>query len=872
MRQLHQNQLQGWLSNPILKALLGISLLVGYGDRASGQIIPDTTLGEERSQVTPNVRIRGLPADRIDGGALRGSNLFHSFNEFNVAASQRLYFANPTGVQNIFSRVTGSNPSNILGVLGVDGSANLFLLNPNGIVFGTEAQLDLRGSFLATTGDRFVFPDDNEFSATTPQAPPLLTINVPVGVQFGERSPASIINYGTLEVATGQTLTLWGGSIFNQGLVATTNGEVQLIATNRVVLDGISSIIDTNGGNILIKAENQISLVNSARINASVSSAILDQPLQPSSSITLWTGGNIILSEQSIIRNVVTNQASDDAGRVSLQSGADILLSQATIVSRVDGSGNGALLRIRGRSLSLQDNSVISTSTNDIGNVGQINIRTQEFIHLNQNSGILASVLPTATGNGGRLLLSTQQLSVLNGSVISAAALGSGRAGRLQISAADSILIDGVTTNHQPALTTGISADTLGLARAGDIVIQTRQLQLGERAAISASTFGAAAAGDITLQANSIELLTGTSRIFANADNPTATGRGGDILIQGDRLIVQNGGQIATGTFGAGAAGNLTVNVTETIHLTGQSSQGNPSGLFTQSTQDATGNAGTLRIRTGTLSVENEAGISVSGIGGSPGNLQVTANRIILEQGILEAGTAFSQNANVQLRVREAIELRENSLISALARNDGSGGNVEIEAQYVIAFSGDNDIVANAFAGTGGNITITSEGILGLLERRALPDNGTNDIDASSQFGEQGTVTLNTPDDPSRGLIELPVDVTDASRLIAQSCQEAIASGLSEFYITGRGGIAPSPFDVLGGETIFTRLAEHVEDQPAAQSSLPHPDAASPMFPIVEAQGWMVRDDGAIVLVAAAPLVTPMHPASSGSHRVRTGC
>jgi filamentous hemagglutinin family protein len=782
---------------------------------------------------------------------VRGVNLFHSFSEFNVAASQRLYFANPRDVQNIFSRVTGSNPSSILGVLGVDGSANLFLLNPNGILFGAEAQLDLRGSFLATTGDRFTFSDNSEFSAANPQAPPLLTVNVPVGVQFGER-PATLTNSGWLSVDPGQSLTLWSGNIVNQGLLTTTNGQVQLIATDNVVLDGILSIIDTDGGDILIEAGNQISVANLAEINASVRSIELDRP---SGNITLRAGGNISLSGQSAIRSVVTSQATNDAGQISVRSDADIILSQATIDSRVNGSGNGALLQIRGRSLVLQDNSTLAASTNSTGHAGRIDVHTQESIFLNQNSGILANVLSGATGDGGRLNLSTRQLSVLNGSVVSSVALGSGQAGRLQISASDSILISGAIASNEPASTSAISADTLGFATAGDIVLQTRELQLGERAAISASTFGAADAGLIVLRADSIELLTSTSRIVANADNPTETGRGGDILIRGDRLFVQNGGQIATGTFGAGNAGDLTVITTETVQLTGTSPEGSPSGLFTQSTRNATGKAGTLEIRTGNLSVTDRAGVSVSGIGGDPGNLRVIANRVILEQGILEAGTAFSQNANVQLRVRDAIELRENSLISALARNDGSGGNVDIEAQYVIAFPGDSDIVANAFAGSGGNITITAQGILGLVERRAIPDNGTNDIDASSQFGEQGTVILDTPDDPSRGLIELPAEVTDAARLIAQSCREAIANG-SEFYITGRGGIPPSPLDVLSGEVILTRLAERLEDPQEARSLDSHLAAAATppiTLPIVEAQGWIVQPDGAIALVAAVP-------------------
>ncbi|HEY9607212.1 MAG TPA: DVUA0089 family protein [Allocoleopsis sp.] len=170
--------------------LTGCFAIAFSGSPALAQITPDGSLGAETSVVTPNVSIGGLPADRIDGGATRGANLFHSFLEFNVGNGQRVYFANPTGIENILSRVTGNNLSNIFGTLGVNGGANLFLLNPNGIIFGPNAKLDIGGSFVASTADSVVFDNGFAFSATNPQAPPLLTISVPIGLQFGSKAGA----------------------------------------------------------------------------------------------------------------------------------------------------------------------------------------------------------------------------------------------------------------------------------------------------------------------------------------------------------------------------------------------------------------------------------------------------------------------------------------------------------------------------------------------------------------------------------------------------------------------------------------------------------------------------------------------------------
>ncbi|MCG5060680.1 MAG: filamentous hemagglutinin N-terminal domain-containing protein [Limnoraphis sp. WC205] len=175
------------------------------------------------SFVTPNVNIRGINSDapggaatlRIDGGAVRGGNLFHSFQEFNIREGRGAYFSNPDNIINILTRVTGGNISEILGTLGVLGNANLFLINPAGIVFGPNARLDVGGSFFATTADGILFENGFEFAASNPEAPPLLTINMPLGLNIRE-NPGAIVNQ---TVATGR-----GSS----GLVQVKANEVEI--------------------------------------------------------------------------------------------------------------------------------------------------------------------------------------------------------------------------------------------------------------------------------------------------------------------------------------------------------------------------------------------------------------------------------------------------------------------------------------------------------------------------------------------------------------------------------------------------------------------------------------------------------------------
>lgn len=237
---------------------LALVMLLGFGsgllsNSAVAQLIPDNSLGTESSIVTPqDVR------DLIEGGAIRGNNLFHSFSEFNVNNSQAVYFLNPTGIENILTRVTGNNVSNILGTLGVEGTANLFLLNPNGILFGENAQLDLNGSFFVSTGESLVFENGFAFSAENPTSPPLLTINVPLGVQYGSNGLGNINNAGALTVQSGQSLVFNGNEIHNTGVLTALEGQVELLGNEVILGDGTGIEADL----IRIQAQNNITIAD----------------------------------------------------------------------------------------------------------------------------------------------------------------------------------------------------------------------------------------------------------------------------------------------------------------------------------------------------------------------------------------------------------------------------------------------------------------------------------------------------------------------------------------------------------------------------------------------------------------------------------
>lgn len=211
--------------------------LLDFKPPIAAQIVLDATL-PNNSRITNQDNI-----NLIEGGTTAGSNLFHSFERFSVLSKSTAYFNNATNIQNIITRVTGSSISNIDGLIKANGTANLFLLNPNGIIFGPNASLNIGGSFLASTAGSLNFADGTQFIATDPEAKPLLTVDVPIGLSFGS-NPGGIRVQGSghsligenfrpvigagksvgLRVQPGNSLALVGGDIALEGGTLTTPG------------------------------------------------------------------------------------------------------------------------------------------------------------------------------------------------------------------------------------------------------------------------------------------------------------------------------------------------------------------------------------------------------------------------------------------------------------------------------------------------------------------------------------------------------------------------------------------------------------------------------------------------------------------------
>ena len=365
-----------------------------------------------------------------------------------------------------------------------------------------------------------------------------------------------------------------------------------------------------------------------------------------------------------------------------------------------------------------------------------------------------------------------------------------------------------------------------------------------------------------------------SSGLFART---TGSGEAGNIRINTPQLNLFDQGRVSVETAGQGKAGDITVQVGDRLFLTGRGT-----GLFASTTLGSTGNGGNIAVNPRLVQIEDGAAIAVNSQGrGTGGNIALQADRLELNsQGSITAETASAQGGNITLDVRNLLLLRRNSLISATAgtaQAGGDGGNITFTGNFLVAVPIENsDISANAFTGSGGRVNVTAQGIFGTQFRSQLTP--LSDITASSDFGAAGVVAITTPDiDPNRGLVQLPVDLADASRLIAQTCPNGNGNAKqpSEFIITGRGGLPPTPSEAVNRDAIQVDLvtADVGDRPPVSQRESAQPASQLSNAAIVEAQGLQVAANGAMFLVAAAPknaiapaLNRPIHCPQGAKH------
>ncbi|BAY08481.1 hypothetical protein NIES2098_16410 [Calothrix sp. NIES-2098] len=749
---------------------------------ALAQIVPDRTLGSENSLVTPQT-----PDPRVDvisGGATRGANLFHSFEQFSVKTGRTAFFNNAADIQNIFSRVTGSSISNIDGLIRANGAANLFFINPNGIIFGQNARLDIGGSFIASTASSLKFTDGLEFSAITPQTKPLLSVNVPLGLQYGEKT-------GDIRV-----LGIGGSSASQQmlGLILPSNKTLALVGGN-VILEG--AFLNVPGGRIELGSVTGVGQVNLSQTNQG------------------WT---LNYDNARTFENIQLSRSFVD---IAIKEDSSIL-NQAE---------SGAVA-IRGSQLNLASSSLIRANTFTSAAAGNVSIDVQRLIM-----------------RGGAQVITTT--------------FGAGPGGNLTVNASESVELAGELIGAGFISASGLYTATSGAGQAGSLTITTPILLIQAGAQVNASTVSSGKGGNVSVTANKVHLIGRTANDLSASGLASLTqgvGDAGSVIINTQELLIENGAAVSTATFTRGKGGNLTV-LADSVQLIGRSVGGRPSNLSAQAR--SVGDGGTLRINTQQLLIRDGAGVFVESRGtGNAGNLTIDADSIRLDNGSLRADTRSANTnpnqpqATITLRAKDLILLRYGSNITTNAiGNNVIGGNINIDTNFLVAAE-NSDISANSTDFRGGRVTIDALSILG-TEFRIAPTL-ESDITATGASPDlSGTVELNTPDvDPSRGLVELPVNIVDAQEQIAQGCTPR-GEQISSFVVTGRGGLSESPNEMLNDDAIEVNLATL---DPKANRSRATGSAIAPA-PIVEAQELVMSKNGQ-VLLTATPNNSGLTPAS----------
>src|SRR6476620_1760149 len=171
--------------------------------------------------VSPPVPLpSGQTQYNITGGTRPGggTNLFHSFGDFNVPSNNIANFLNASGfaTSNILGRVTGGDISNIFGAIQTQGfgNANLFLMNPAGFLFGPNATVNVGGMVSFTSADYLRLADNARFNAVPGPADALLTASPVAAFGFLGSNPGAITVQGSqLSVTPGQSISLVGGNI-----------------------------------------------------------------------------------------------------------------------------------------------------------------------------------------------------------------------------------------------------------------------------------------------------------------------------------------------------------------------------------------------------------------------------------------------------------------------------------------------------------------------------------------------------------------------------------------------------------------------------------------------------------------------------------
>lgn len=736
------------ISAVFFTTIVAQSSLVRSNPIVSNSIVSDGTL--------PNPTI--VKENLITGGTQSGRNLFHSFDRFSVPVGQVAKFQPDSGIQNIITRVTGLKASVIDGEIQAPG--NFFLINPNGITFGAESTLNIGGSFFATTAPVLKFSDGKTFGSDRSTVAPVLSVNVPIGVQWGLQASGAIRNFGNLSVP--ETLTL----------IAPTMTFEQATATGRSVEIQAPTQLSLN--------QSQITTSNGGTINIQVGDLTANSSLIDSSYIT------------NPVTNPVTNLAFNQPAKLTIQGTGNLVFDRLSSVEAktfptVTNPGNP--IEISGRSIVLRNGSAVKTYSLGEGNAGTITLNASDRIALlDSRSGILPSTTTISSSTflgdntrSGNISLTAPEITIANQALVqSTAVTSSQRTGDIRIAASRSIEVDnsivsnldfsdqvaGALTLQAPTVRivngSWIEANVFNNVRGSNISIlaNDRLIISGKGTAITTQTSGNGRGGDVYLHGNQIEVSEGA---IVRTDT-SGSGSGGNLSVLGQDIQIIEGGQLRSVSSGNGDSGNVQVNASDRILIKGQDVYDPVSRflIFSFNTSSASiryippselppnaDQRGILLLNNPIYSPEavvipvslnialndKYTGIKASSYGrGKAGNIDLQAPLIDVRffSLISNVSTDLGDSAKISIQAK-TVNLNNSTILSSTIRSK-NGGDIKIDAdtingKYV-------SILASAIQGDGGLIT------LNVRDRLTLSDNSS--ITArSANLGKGGIIRIN---------------------------------------------------------------------------------------------------------------------------------
>jgi len=709
----------------------------------NADVVTDGTLGD---RTTLTGQILSIPPTL---GQQVGDRLFHSFQEFNLNAQQTAIFSGSHEIHTIVSRVTGTQPSFIDGTIrSTIPNADLYLLNPQGIIFGEHAQLDVSGSFFASTADSLHFQDGSQFSTQSPQTS-VLSVSPVESFGFLSTVPAAIqVRDSHLSVPEGKTLSLIGGGLYFTGKLTSdprTSTRVYSPPADTLIFPNYSTKISATAGTIQL-----ISVSAPGKINPQVANQQLEQGsinLNQARITTTGHRGGDIWIRSGLLH---LHDAQIDSQTLGELTGGDITI-QATdivlhgeqdfsaIVMNTQGVGLGGNIRLRADNLHISGGGLILNGSYSAGHSGntEIHLNNQLAVdgkNLNQfllPSGIISAAYTTKepSGNGGNITVTAKDIHLSGGGEIAVSTYGGGRSGNIKITT-ENFTAHGIekTTVYDEATQKNtnwfVQSGVVSSSLAGSDYLATFRIPRINRAG----------------NAGNIEIFARDMRLYNSGliVSDGTQGNAGRIDIHTQRLTLADMGLIGGSTWGEGRGGVINVNVSNELTISNQyESSEVRSGIFSDSLGDEeyAGDGGNIMIHAGRgITISGYSTITTETKNASGGNIEIISPRLLVE------GAKIS---------------------TSVTGGKGNGGDIVVLDSQIVILNGAT-LTTQALEGKGGNIRVAAGRFI------SSPDSV---ISASSLIGDDGNVSINSPiQEVTNDLFTLPSNFLDAGKLLKEPC------------------------------------------------------------------------------------------------------